>query len=185
MRHPDSAIRLDPRDNVLVARQALPAGSRLPAEGIAVAEDVPAAHKLVARRIAAGEPVLRGGVAIGVAAAPLDVGRRLRAADLSPVGPPAPPAAAAAPLAPLRAGARATFRGFVRPDGRVGTRNTIGVLVVGNCGATAARQAADWFDEERLAGFPNVDGVVPYVHEIGCGMEMTGESYGRIWVMAE
>ena len=172
MRHPDPAIRLDPRDNVLVARRALPAGSRLPAEGIAVAEDVPAAHKLVARRIAAGEPVLRGGVAIGVAVAPLNAGRRLRAADLSPAGTPAP---AAAPLAPLRAEARATFRGFVRPDGRVGTRNTIGVFVVGNCGATAARQAADWFDEDRLAGFANVDGVVPYVHEIGCGMEMTGE----------
>ena len=41
MYHPDPAIRLDPRDNVLVARRALPAGSRLPAEGIAVAEDVP------------------------------------------------------------------------------------------------------------------------------------------------
>ena len=80
MRHPDPAIRLDPRDNVLVARRALPAGSRLRAEGIAVAEDVPPAHKLVARRIAAGEPVLRGGVAIGVAVVPLDAGRRLRAA---------------------------------------------------------------------------------------------------------
>lgn len=68
-----------------------------------------------------------------------------------------------------------TFLGIVREDGRVATRNYIGVFVVGNCGATAARKVADWFTPERLAAWPMVDGVVPFVHEIGCGMEMTGE----------
>ncbi|MEJ8850128.1 UxaA family hydrolase [Variovorax rhizosphaerae] len=68
-----------------------------------------------------------------------------------------------------------TFEGFVRPDGRVGTRNHIGVFVVGNCGATAARRVADHFNAKRLAAFPNVDEVLPFVHEIGCGMEATGE----------
>ena len=67
------------------------------------------------------------------------------------------------------------FQGFVRPDGRVGTRNHIGIFVVGNCGATVARKVADHFSSRRLAGFPNVDGVVPFIHELGCGMEMTGE----------
>jgi len=63
---------------------------------------------------------------------------------------------------------------LVRAD--VATRNHIGVFAVGNCGATAARKAADYFDEERLADYPNVDGVVAFVHEIGCCMEMmTGE----------
>ncbi|MDM0107704.1 UxaA family hydrolase [Variovorax sp. J22R24] len=68
-----------------------------------------------------------------------------------------------------------TFEGFVRPDGRVGTRNHIGVFVVGNCGATAARRVADHFSAKRLAAFPNVNEVLPFVHEIGCGMEATGE----------
>jgi altronate hydrolase len=67
------------------------------------------------------------------------------------------------------------FQGHVRPDGRVGTRNHIGVFVVGNCGATAARMVADHFSAKRLAAFPNVDAVLPFVHELGCGMEMTGE----------
>ncbi|MEX5623666.1 UxaA family hydrolase, partial [Pseudomonas syringae] len=70
---------------------------------------------------------------------------------------------------------RATFQGIVRDDGRVATRNYLGVFVVGNCGATVARKIANHFDERRLAGFPHIDGVMPYVHEIGCGMEMTGE----------
>jgi altronate hydrolase len=69
----------------------------------------------------------------------------------------------------------ATFLGIVRPDGRVATRNYIGVFVVGNCGATTARRIAAWFTEARLAEWPCVDGVVAFTHEIGCGMEMTGE----------
>jgi altronate hydrolase len=70
---------------------------------------------------------------------------------------------------------RATFQGIRRADGRVGTRNYIGVFITVNCSATVARRIANYFDEERLAAFPNVDGVVPFVHEQGCGMEMTGE----------
>lgn len=69
----------------------------------------------------------------------------------------------------------ATFQGHVRAEGRVGTRNCIGVLVVGNCGATAARKVAEHFSAKRLASYPQVDGVLPFVHELGCGMEMTGE----------
>ncbi|HEY8613252.1 MAG TPA: altronate dehydratase family protein [Roseomonas sp.] len=169
-------LRLDPLDNVVVARRALAAGESIPVEGIVVAEEMPAGHKIATRAIAAGEPVLRGGIPIGVAAADIASGQRLRATDLSPGGPGLPAALLPTSFsAPLADGAPATFRGFLREDGRVGTRNVIGVFVVGNCGATAARQAADWFDEDRLAGFPHVDGVVPYVHEIGCGMEMTGE----------
>lgn len=68
-----------------------------------------------------------------------------------------------------------TFQGIVRADGRVATRNYIGIFVVGNCGATTARRIASWFTESRLAEWPGIDGVVAFTHEIGCGMEMTGE----------
>ena len=57
-----------------------------------------------------------------------------------------------------------TFMGYRRPDGRVATRNYIGVLSSVNCSATAARAIADHFSRqnrpEALADFPNVDGVV-------------------------
>lgn len=65
--------------------------------------------------------------------------------------------------------------GYVRPDGRVGTRNVIAVPVASNCAATVARKICNYFDEERLAAYPNVDAVVPFITGIGCGMEMTGE----------
>ncbi len=72
------------------------------------------------------------------------------------------------------------FRGIVRDDGRVGTRNYIAVLVTVNCAATAARRVAEAFDATRLARFANVDGVVACVHELGCGMEMGGEPMGLL-----
>ncbi|KKL55725.1 hypothetical protein LCGC14_2252550, partial [marine sediment metagenome] len=70
---------------------------------------------------------------------------------------------------------RAQFMGYPRADGRVGTRNYIGLFITVNCSATVARKISQYFDEERLADYPNVDGVVAFVHQQGCGMEMTGE----------
>ena len=43
-----------------------------------------------------------------------------------------------------------------------------------NCAATVARKIANHFTPERLAAYPNVSGVVPFVTGLGCGMEMTG-----------
>ncbi len=65
-----------------------------------------------------------------------------------------------------------TFDGYVRPDGSVGVRNLIGVVSSGMCSSTecreiAARAMREIYSRER---FPNVDGVVPIVHESGCGM---------------
>ena len=65
-----------------------------------------------------------------------------------------------------------TFEGYVRADGSVGTRNLVGVVSSGMCSSTECREIAtramrEIYSRER---FPNVDGVVPVVHESGCGM---------------
>src|SRR5262245_23118752 len=69
----------------------------------------------------------------------------------------------------------ATFMGIVRPDGRIATRNYIGILTSVNCSATAARMIARHF-ENRLDDYPNVDGVVALTHKTGCGMDSEGEA---------
>ena len=69
----------------------------------------------------------------------------------------------------------ATFQGIVRADGRVATRNYIGILSRVNCSATVARGIAEQFTRERLAAYPNVDGVVALTHGSGCGMDTHGE----------
>ncbi len=62
----------------------------------------------------------------------------------------------------------------MRADGRVATRNYIGILTSVNCSATVARMVADHF-KNRLEKYPNVDGVVALTHKTGCGMASEGE----------
>src|SRR5207342_3610146 len=75
--------------------------------------------------------------------------------------------------------APASFEGIVRADGRIATRNYIGVLTSVNCSATAARAIADQFRRdirpEALADYPNVDGVVALTHGGGCAIDTEGE----------
>src|SRR4029453_4202192 len=72
--------------------------------------------------------------------------------------------------------APATFQGIVRADGRVATRNYVGILSTVNCSATVAHGIADAVRSGGLDTFPNVDGVVALTHGSGCGMDVNGES---------
>ena len=170
-------IRLDPADNVVVARVEIAKGTGIPAEGITARQDVPLGHKLATRDIRKGDPILKYNTVIGFAGEDLLPGTWLHSHNVLVddmqkdyrFGQDYRPAEL------LLEPERARFMGIRRPDGRVGTRNYIGIFITVNCSATVARKIADYFDEERLEDFPNVDGVVPFVHEQGCGMEMTGE----------
>ena len=70
----------------------------------------------------------------------------------------------------------ATFMGIRRPDGRVATRNYIGILTSVNCSAHVADLVAMAFRKDPISGrnpladYPNVDGVVALTHKTGCGM---------------
>ena len=70
---------------------------------------------------------------------------------------------------------RATFQGIVREDGRIATRNFIGVMTTVNCSATVAKRVAAAFENGGLDDYPNVDGVVALTHGSGCGMDVHGE----------
>src|SRR3546814_12447116 len=75
---------------------------------------------------------------------------------------------------------RDEFMGIRRSDGRVATRNYIGILTTVNCSATVARAIADHFRRDinpaALEDYPNVDGVVALTHTTGCGMASDGEA---------
>src|SRR6185312_1031950 len=70
--------------------------------------------------------------------------------------------------------ARATFQGIRRPDGKVATRNWIGVLTTVNCSATAAKLIAAGLRPYIAENYPKVDGIVALTHGTGCGMAGPG-----------
>jgi len=172
-------IRLHPNDDVVIARTQLVGGAAV--EGVAVRGLVPAGHKVAVRAIAAGAPVRRYDQIIGFASRPIAAGEHVHVHNLdlgAGKGDFARAHAIGADVKPPAPRLSATFRGIVRPDGRVATRNYIGVLTSVNCSATAARAVADHFSRTTnpaaLAPFPNVDGVVALTHGTGCGMDAEG-----------
>ncbi len=172
-----SVIRLHSRDNVVVARVDVALGEKIAGENIASRAQIPAGYKIAARPIAKGEPILKYNVVIGFAAADIAPGALVHShnTEFREFDRDYAHAAEYRPVEYVPQAQRATFQGIVRADGRVATRNFIGILSTVNCSATVVRKIAEWFTPERLAEYPNVDGVVAFSHALGCGMEMSGE----------
>jgi altronate hydrolase len=172
-------IRLHPHDDVLIARAQLVSGSSV--ENIAVKGLIPPGHKIAVHAIAQGAPVRRYNQIIGFASKAIAAGEHVHTHNLD-MGPDkggfARDYAFGADLKPEPARREASFMGIKRADGRVATRNYIGILSSVNCSATAARAIADHFSRQTnpaaLAAFPNVDGVVALTHGSGCGMASEG-----------
>ena len=128
------------------------------------------------RPIAAGEPVRRYGQIIGFASRAIAPGQHVHVQNCE-MGDFAKDYAYGVDAKPTDyANTPATFDGIRRPDGRVATRNYIGILTSVNCSAHVAGLIADVFrrnpftGDDPLAEFPNVDGVVALTHKTGCGM---------------
>ncbi len=165
-------IRLHPADNILVAREPIALGRQIGDPPLRARAQVAAGHKLAAVPIAAGQPVRKYDTVIGFAARDIQAGEHVHTHNLRFEEFDRDPAFCAdvRPVDFVPVAQQATFQGIVRPDGRVATRNYIGVLSSVNCSATVCRRIAGWFTEERLAAWPNVDGVVAFTHNSGCGM---------------
>src|SRR5277367_6671623 len=168
-------LMLGSSDDVVVALKPVAAGQSLNGLHLIASTDIPAGHKLAIHSIAPGQPVRKFNQIIGFATQPIAVGELVHTHNLvtgdferdyaigteshsiEPIRPPA------------------TFQGIVRPNGRVGTRNYVGILTTVNCSATVARRIAAHFTPEILSAYPNVDGVVAITHGTGCGMAEHGE----------
>ena len=172
-------IRLHANDNVLVARSPLGLGQELPEFGLRMRAQVPAGHKIAARRIAAGETVKKYDTVIGAAMRDIEAGEHVHSHNLEIVDFDRDPGFCedVRPVDYVPEAERATFMGIVRPDGRVATRNFVGILSSVNCSATVIKHIAAHFTPERLAAYPNVDGVAAFAQTSGCGMSSPSEHF--------
>lgn len=176
------AVLLRGDDNVAVAARPIPEGFVLRlgpgVPEITVREPIGLGHKVALADIAEGEPVRKYGQVIGFAAKPIRAGSWVhlhnvradlftREYALASERPPVPPMTE-----------RRTFPGYLRPDGRVGTRNYLAVISTVNCSASASRLIAERFRGDAWRkDFPNVDGVFAVTHKQGCAIPFEGRDH--------
>src|SRR5580692_3943043 len=172
---PPPVIRLHPDDSVVIARATLLPGAPV-VDAVVAAERIPAGHKVAVRSIAVGEPVRHYGQIIGFASADIAPGQHVHVQNCE-MGDFAKDYAYGVDVKPTEyVNPSAIFQGIRRPDGRVATRNYIGILTSVNCSAHVAGLVATMFQrnpftgDDPLADYPNVDGVVALTHKTGCGM---------------
>jgi altronate dehydratase len=77
-------LRLNPKDNVVVALKPLRPGDRVRVDGVDVnvAEPIPFGHKLALVAITKGQDVIKYGEIIGRATAPIEPGRHVHVHNL-------------------------------------------------------------------------------------------------------
>ncbi len=176
------AIRLHPSDDVAIARQHLPAGQILcvsETQQITTVQLIPSGHKLALHAIVPGQPIRRYGQVIGFASRAIQPGEHVHTHNVS-VQEFSREYAFSADVRSVDyvpATGRRTFMGYRRADGQVGTRNYVAVISTVNCSAHTSRQIAHAFTRERLARYPNVDGVIALTHGSGCATRTGGEDY--------
>jgi len=176
------AVKIHPADNVAVAVRPLSAGCDVTIDGdcVVLREDVAAGHKIALKALEPGEPVVRYGFPIGAVTAPIARGAWVHSHNLKTClegtveyryepgdRPGLPPRQeyAVAPGAPDDLQAKATFAGYRRANGRVGTRNEVWILNTVGCVNHAAERIAGMGTEQFVG---RIDGVYAFSHPYGC-----------------
>ena len=173
-------VRLNARDNVAICARPLKAGEQ--AGDLTARCDIPRGHKIALGPIAEGAEVRKYAQVIGHASAAIAPGDHVHVHNLA-FHASAPDHAFCSERTDTRLvpdNERATFQGYVRADGRAGTRNYIAVLTSVNCSATAGRLIAEHFSPAELEAFPNVDGVAAFVHGTGCAMAANSDGFDNL-----
>jgi altronate hydrolase len=169
-------LRLNAQDNIIVAITT--AEKDTPTnEGIVTIERIGRGHKMASRAIATGEPVRKFGQIIGFAKQNIAAGAWVHEHNIG-MGELShdyafTQGATQTDILPLEK--QATFQGYRRANGKIGTRNYIGIMTSVNCSATVAGFIADEINRSGiLKGYKNIDGVVALKMDNGCVIDFRG-----------
>lgn len=179
-------VRINDKDNVIVALQTIEAGTVLSVEingntdCITVKERIPSGHKISIIDLKEQDFVVKYGYPIGTVSMDLPAGSHIHTHNLlttlgevldysyEPVTFPS--------FSPLKE--EKTFQGYIRPDGQIGIRNEIWIIPTVGCvnsvAAAIARQAASYINHK-------IDDIIPFTHPYGCSqMEEDQENTRKI-----
>jgi altronate hydrolase len=178
-----AVLQLKPGDEVAIALRNICPSEQLAGFPFAAATTVPFGHKIALVDLAPGQFIHRLGQPIGHATAAIPAGSHVhlhnmgfdRSMATRGIG-----TRLSNSVADF-VGETPSFQGYLRENGKVGTRNYIGILTSVNCSALVARMIADHFrDPARLASYAGVDGVVALTHKSGCSVAEGSRSMGML-----
>src|SRR5688500_8197030 len=170
MQSTPAVYRVAAEDDVAVALRDLAAQETIVVgdRSIVLVDPIPRGHKVAIRAVSAGQPVRKYGWPIGRATADITVGTHVHTHNVTTLLSGTDeyeyaPSTTADNVG--KAPRAATFMGYRRANGKVGTRNEIWILcTVGCVGRTAERIAR--LAAQKYAG--RVDNVVAFPHQFGC-----------------
>lgn len=170
----DRALLLRPDDDVAVTTRELASGTTAltATDDLVLSSDVPRSHKPAVRPVSAGDAVHGCSQTIGRATADIAAGEHVHSPNLGmdvterayEFG------TGRTRLTASAADTARTFQRYHRENGKIGTRNFIGVPTLVNCSASSATMVADQFCGFALEAFENVDGVVAITHQSARGL---------------
>ena len=168
-------LRLNANDNILVATRVVEKGESQ--DGVTTTARIMRGHKMANRRIAKGEPIRKFGQIIGFAKNDIVPGDWVHEhnVEMGELSHDYAFAQAARNEFLLPEAERATFQGYRRKNGKVGTRNYIAIMTTVNCSATVASTIAKEVERRGLLkDYPNIDGVVALTQDNGCVIDYRG-----------
>lgn len=166
-------LKINPVDNVVVAIQALSAGSTINVEGeeIVLLTDVPAGHKCALKDFAEGENVIKYGFPIGHTRHAVKKGSYMDHEDIQTN------LAGTLDYSDVQlkgltqqqpSGKQLTFEGYKRADGQVGIRNEVWVIPTVGCVNGIIKQIVEKTREAFVGKMGSVDGIYDFPHNYGC-----------------
>lgn len=149
---------------------------------IEIAEDIPKAHKVALGSISKGDAIRKYAQIIGYATEDIKPGKHVHTHNIEFRNTDHRYEFSTDSHEPkiLSTAERATFMGYKRANGKIGTRNYIAVIASVNCSASAVQSIAAAFDPSLLESTPEIDGVVGLSHSTGCGIADSGDGYDNL-----
>ena len=169
-------IRLHKNDNVVTAKSDIDINIKIEDENINTNQHIPVGHKIATKDISEGEEIIKYDNIIGVAKENIKIGNHVHIHNTGMVDKKRDYefSQGCKNVKVLPENEQAIFMGYRRANGKVGTRNFIGIISSVNCSATVCKRIAESFNEEILSEYENVDGIVSITHGTGCGINSNG-----------
>ncbi len=177
-----AVVYLRPEDNLAVATRRLNRGEtiRVSDREVTVRDSVGMGHKVAVSPIRKGDAVRKYGQIIGFASEDIPVGAHIHLHNVSAQSFERDYAYSSAVPPSSPRGVERKFQGYLRPDGRIGTRNYVAVISTVNCSASTSKYICSRITHDVLRDYPNVDGVLPITHKSGCGLQYDGPDHHQL-----